>query len=107
MRRTLHAGLALAVLSTAPARPAAAEDLTIVSTVNTGRTNITLLVSGNQLTLSWPSDHTGWRLQSQTNPVTVGLLSNWFDVPGSTTTNQIITTVNPASGSVFYRMVYP
>jgi hypothetical protein len=81
--------------------------LRIVATVNTARTNITLVTSGNQLTLSWPADHIGWRLQSQTNPTTVGLRSNWFDVPGSTTTNQVIMQVNPANGSVFYRMVYP
>ena len=81
--------------------------LRIVATVNTGPTNITLVVSGNQLDLSWPLDHTGWRLQAQTNPITVGLNSNWFDVPGSTTTNQIIMPVNPANGTVFYRLVYP
>jgi len=46
-------------------------------------------------------------LQAQTNPVTVGLKSNWFDVPGSTTVSNITVTINPANGSVFYRMVYP
>jgi autotransporter-associated beta strand protein len=81
--------------------------LRIVATVNTGRTNLTVVSSGNFLTISWPADHTGWRLQAQTNPVTTGLLSNWFDVPGSTTTNQVVMPVNPANGSVFYRMVYP
>jgi autotransporter-associated beta strand protein len=81
--------------------------LRIVATVNTGRTNITVVPGNGQVTLSWPQDHTGWRLQAQTNPVTVGLKSNWFDVPGSTTTNQIIMPVNPANGTVFYRLVYP
>ena len=81
--------------------------LRIVATVNTGRTNITLVVNGNQLDLSWPADHIGWRLQAQTNPISVGLLSNWFDVPGSTSTNEIIMPVNPANGAVFYRLVYP
>ena len=36
--------------------------LTVV-TVNTNPTNITTSVSGSTLTLSWPADHTGWRLQ--------------------------------------------
>ena len=36
-----------------------------------------------RLTLSWPADHTGWRLQAQTNNPTTGLGTNWFDVPGS------------------------
>jgi autotransporter-associated beta strand protein len=77
------------------------------SSVNIGRTNLTFFVSGNSLDISWPADHTGWRLQSQTNPISVGLRSNWFDVPGSTTTNHFVMPINPANGSVFYRMVYP
>jgi hypothetical protein len=81
--------------------------LRVISTVNTNRTNITFTINGNQLTLSWPADHIGWRLQAQTNPITIGLRSNWFDVPGSTTVNTITTTLNPANGSVFYRMIYP
>jgi hypothetical protein len=75
--------------------------------VNTTPTNLTVVVGGGNLNLTWPADHTGWRLQAQTNPVTVGLRSNWFDVPGSTTTNQIVMPLDPANGSVFYRMVYP
>jgi len=79
----------------------------VVSSVNTTPTNIIRAVSGNSLTLSWPSDHTGWRLQSQTNSVSVGLRTNWVDVAGSTTTNQVTVPMNRANGSVFYRMVYP
>jgi hypothetical protein len=81
--------------------------LRVISTVNTNRTNITFTINGNQLTLSWPADHIGWRLQAQTNPINVGLRSNWFDFPGSTTVNSVTTTLNPANGSVFYRMIYP
>jgi hypothetical protein len=77
------------------------------SPVNTNPTNITVSLSGNQLTLSWPADHTGWRLQAQTNSVSVGLTPNWFDVPGSTTVNSMTFTLNPANGTVFYRMIYP
>jgi hypothetical protein len=81
--------------------------LRVISTVNANRTNISFTINGNQLTLSWPADHIGWRLQAQTNPITIGLRSNWSDVPGSTTVNSITTTMNPANGSVFYRMIYP
>jgi autotransporter-associated beta strand protein len=81
--------------------------LKVVTTVNTNPTNITSSVSGNQLTLSWPADHTGWRLQVQTNAITVGLRSNWVDVAGSTSVNTMNFTIDPANGSVFYRMVYP
>src|SRR5258706_11039133 len=55
MRRTLHAGLVLAVRSTALRRPAAADDLTIVSTVNTPRGTTrtqTQYLSGSRLRMS-------------------------------------------------------
>jgi len=71
----------------------------------TNPTNITAQVTANTLKLSWPADHTGWRLQVQTNAVTQGLGTNWVDVSGATVTNQMIIPINPASGSVFYRMI--
>ncbi|MBW8864399.1 MAG: hypothetical protein JF609_05650, partial [Verrucomicrobia bacterium] len=77
------------------------------SAVNAAPTNITVVVSGNTLTLSWPADHTGWRLQSQTNSLGIGLTGSWSDVAGSTLVNSVNITLNPAYGTVFYRMVYP
>ena len=76
--------------------------LVVGSGVNPSRTNIVMNVSGNQLTLTWPADHTGWTLQSQTN----GLTGTWYDVAGSTTTHQMILTINPTNPAVFYRMKY-
>jgi hypothetical protein len=70
-------------------------------------TNIVVQVTGNSLTLNWPADHVGWRLQVQTNDVTQGLGMNWVDVAGGTTTNQMTIPIDPANGSVFYRMIYP
>ena len=70
-------------------------------------TNIMVQVAANTLKLSWPGDHTGWRLQVQTNDVTQGLGANWVDVAGATATNQMTIPINPAGGSVFYRMVNP
>ena len=81
--------------------------LVIVSLVNTTPTNITSVVNGGNLELSWPADHTGWRLQVQTNSLSVGLYTNWVDVTGSTTVNSVTNPINPGNGSVFYRMVYP
>ena len=81
--------------------------IAVVTSVNTNPTNITATVSGNNLTLMWPADHTGWRLQSQTNLLSVGIATNWFNVAGATTTNQVVIPINPANPTVFYRMVYP
>lgn len=76
--------------------------------VNLNPTNITFSISGSQLTLNWPPDHTGWRLLAQTNPPSVGLNSNnWVAVANSQATNQVTISINPASGSVFFRLVYP
>ncbi len=70
-------------------------------------TNLTFIFSSSQIQLNWPADHTGWRLQSQTNSLNVGLGSNWATVANSTNVNQVSIMPNPAAGSVFFRLVYP
>ncbi len=79
----------------------------IDAAVNPNPTNIVFGVTSNQLTLSWPANHTGWMLQVQTNSLSVGISGNWFDVAGSTATNQVIIPINLTNGSVFYRLVGP
>lgn len=65
------------------------------------------VATGQQLNVSWPTDHTGWSLQVQTNSLGTGIGTNWATVPGSTATNQIPWPVNPANGTVLFRLVYP
>jgi hypothetical protein len=77
-----------------------------VSGVNLQSTNIVFSVTGNQLTMSWPADHTGWTLQVQTNSLSVGLSTNWVNVSGSTSTDQITVPISVANGTVFYRLIY-
>jgi len=77
------------------------------SGVNATPTNIVSSVAGGNLTMTWPGDHIGWTLQVQTNTRNVGLNTNWFPVAGSTTTNQVTVTVNPANPTVFYRLSLP
>ena len=84
----------------------ATNNLVIANSVNTTPPNIVTSVSGDQLTLSWPADHTGWTLQSQTNSLSTGLAATWYDVAGSTATNQVIITIDPTSPAVFYRMKF-
>jgi hypothetical protein len=59
------------------------------------------------LQLSWPADHTGWRLQSQTNAPGNGLSTNWVNVAGAAITNQWTIPIGATDGSVFYRLIYP
>jgi autotransporter-associated beta strand protein len=75
------------------------------SPVNTSPTNITAAFSGNNLDLSWPADHTGWTLQ--TNSVGIASTTSWFPLPGSAATNHVVITIDRTKASVFYRLVYP
>jgi hypothetical protein len=81
--------------------------LSVVQTVAMNPTNIAFTEATGSLTLTWPSDHAGWRLQVQTNLLNAGLGTNWFDVPNSTATNSLILPMDLMNGSVFYRLVYP
>jgi hypothetical protein len=81
--------------------------LSVVPTVATNPTNIIYALAEGNLTLSWPVDHTGWRLQTQTNELGTGLGTNWFDVLDSATTNSVVFPVDVNNGSVFYRLIYP
>lgn len=81
--------------------------LSVVSGVASNPTNITYSASGGVLTLSWPADHLGWFLQTQTNSRSVGLSSNWFDLPGTDTVTATNFTVTPADPTVFFRLRHP
>jgi len=63
-------------------------------------------VTNSQLYLSWPANHTGWQLQAQTNPVIVGIKTNWVNYNPSTATNLVVIPVNLTNGTVFYRLIY-
>ena len=78
-----------------------------IAPISLNPVNITAMVNGSTLTLSWPADHLGWRLQAQTNSSSIGLGTNWFDVPGSATNFSVNLMVNPGQGAAFYRLVYP
>jgi hypothetical protein len=67
--------------------------------------HITFSLSGSSLTLSWPPPYLGYTLQAQTNSVRVGLSNNWVNVTGSPSGTNITITINPANGTVFYRLV--
>jgi CubicO group peptidase (beta-lactamase class C family) len=66
-----------------------------------------MIASNNTLALSWPADHLGWHLQVQTSAPGAGLGTNWMTLPGSDLVTGTNITINPANGTVFYRLVYP
>jgi autotransporter-associated beta strand protein len=78
--------------------------LTVVSTLAAYPTNITATlssgVSSNTLTVAWPSSHTGWVLQSETNTLNPPA---WFDWPGSASVN-LMNIADPLNSAVFFRL---
>ena len=64
---------------------------------------LSFAMATNGIQFNWPGNHTGWELQVQTN----NLGTNWVTLSGTGTTNLVLIPINPANGSVFYRLVYP
>ena len=62
---------------------------------------------GASLQLDWPADHTGWRLEIQTNTAMAGIGTNWVTWLGSDGTNRATIPIGPGNGSVFLRLAYP
>ena len=66
-------------------------------------TNLTFTYNSGSMTLSWPSDHLGWILQSATSltsPV-------WLDLPSSASFTGTNITIDPAVMAEFFRLRHP
>lgn len=82
--------------------------LSVVGGMSMTPTNITLRATGsNTLVISWPQDHIGWAIQVQTNRSTVGISTNWVNVPNSTVANELIWPIDLTNGCVFFRLIVP
>lgn len=60
--------------------------------------------SGGNITISWPSTHLGWILETQSGGLNA---NNWTTVSGSTTTNSMTWSIPAGAGSTFYRLKHP
>jgi len=78
----------------------------VVTAVATPAT-IATTVNGSSLQLSWPANQLGYRLEVQTNPLSVGISTNWATVPGSTQVTSVSVPIAPGTPTVFYRLVFP
>ena len=56
---------------------------------------------------SWGSSYLGYRLESQANPLSIGLSNNWSGITGSWTNTSVTLTNTISTNCVFYRLVYP
>ncbi len=64
------------------------------------------LQSGNSLQFSWSNLNGVYHLQAQTNSLSVGISTNWFNYPGGNT-NSLTVPIDAANAAVFYRLVAP
>jgi hypothetical protein len=75
--------------------------LVSVRPVSTEIPQLNMGLFNSQFQLYWPQDHTGWRLQTQTNL----LGTNWFTIPGANATNFV--SIPLTNNNAFFRLVYP
>ena len=61
--------------------------------------------TNGQLELSWPSNHIGWCLES--NSTTLSNPGAWIRIPGSSTTNLITLETDIKRTNVFFRLALP
>ena len=103
---TVSGGIAGAVWTNRLGLDGSVAVVSIGSTVATNPTNITFSVSsGTNLLLSWPGDHLGWTLV--TNSVGLTSSSNWFPYPGSAAVTNENIIIGRGQSNVFFRLVYP
>lgn len=99
---TLPAGVMAHLLNTG-----SAVQLAVTSLVNTNAPVLANSIVGNLLTITWPADHLGWRLEVQTNEANTGLSTNWFTWPDSTNLTSVSIPASLNNAAVFFRLVYP
>jgi autotransporter-associated beta strand protein/T5SS/PEP-CTERM-associated repeat protein len=83
---------------------------TVASVTPVSSPSIGAVVSGTNLTISWPEANAGWRLLQQTNHLDLGISRDpldWGAVAGSQTNHQVTVPVSPANPTEFYRLTFP
>ncbi len=65
-------------------------------------TNLTFSLSGNTLSLGWPSSYLGWYVQS--NAISLADSNHWYGISGSQNSTSLNVILDPARPQVFYRL---
>ena len=79
--------------------------LQIGSAIASNPTNMTFTVTGNTGTLTWPADHLGWLVQS--NSISLTVPADWQDISNTAAMTNYSFTIDPAQVNVFYRLRHP
>lgn len=76
----------------------------VAGAVSLAPLNLTVTNIGpDSITLQWPADHIGWRLEEQTSSIG----TNWVEVPGASTNDMITIPIAPTNAALFLRLVFP
>ena len=81
--------------------------LTNLTLTVTGQPFMTNDITSTNITLTWPDNLRGWRLEVQTNELSVGINTNWATVGGSWRTNTQTVPIVSTNPTVFYRLANP
>jgi len=79
----------------------------VLSVANAAPPTLGVSQTGNVLTFTWAE--AGYKLQSQTNSLSVGIVpgdASWFDYPGGDTSG-VTATMDPGNPTVFFRLTSP
>ena len=68
-------------------------------------TNLTFTVSSGTGTLTWPLDHQGWMVQS--NTLNIAVTNDWVDISNTAAGTNYSFTIDPTQTNVFYRLRKP
>ena len=66
---------------------------------------LNLAITNGSIRLSWPPDHIGWRLE--TNSVLGDPGTSWTTLSGSTQTNLVVVPGDTITRGAFFRLAYP
>jgi len=80
-------------------------NVTVASPTASNPTNIIYHASNGSLTLSWPADHLGWFVQS--NSLNLAVPADWYDISNTATGTNYSIGISPAQKNVFYRLRHP
>lgn len=70
----------------------------------TAPSSLGMIRVGDMVTITWPSTHLGWLLESQSNNL---LPNNWSTVPSSAVTTFHTIQITPGSPRTFFRLKRP
>jgi len=90
--------------------PAASVVTFVSQAIATNSPTLAARFIGKNLIFSWPADHTGWTLLTQTNNLNKGISANtndWVRLPNSAATNQIVIPLSFTQTGGYFRLAYP